>query len=490
MSMSRRHFMTALTATTGAATSLSPHGLAVGHDMPGWQLGYANAPAGGFAPMEMDLLSGRLPASFGGALYRNGPAWFTHGDEVIGHWFDGDGMVQKIDFTGGKAVHSGQFVSTPKRQQEMAAGRFLAPGFGSAGDESFAMTGPDSANAANTALLMMDGDLLALWEAGSPTALDPASLETRGLKTWREDLAGMPFLAHPKIEPNGTVWNLAIGGGRIGIYKIGATGRTEDFQLISTTTASYIHDWAMTDRHLLIMLQPWVQTRNLPPFVNSLEWRPDEALRVLIIDKSDFSQQRWAEVPAKAFFHTGAAWEDASGTIHIDVSLYDMPVLGNGAASNLVRGDYQAEADLPPARLSQIIIPSEGPARIVATDIDGEFPTVHPHYHGGSRRYTTLVGGETVGRPGATTLSVMDWQSGAGQHFNYGADRIAEEHLIVAKPGGRTERDAWVVGTVLNTRRRRSEVHIFDLANVNDGPVASFGARYAWPLGFHGTFAR
>lgn len=57
------------------------------------------------------------------------------------------------------------------------------------------------------------------------------------------------------------------------------------------------------------------------------------------------------------------------------------------------------------------------------------------------------------------------------------------------KPGGRSEADAWLVGTVPNTRSQRTEVHILDAADVSAGRVATFAARYAWPLGFYVIFA-
>ena len=38
--------------------------------------------------------------------------------------------------------------------------------------------------------------------------LDPESLTTRGAKTFRDDLKGMPFSAHPRVEADGK----AIGG--------------------------------------------------------------------------------------------------------------------------------------------------------------------------------------------------------------------------------------------------------------------------------------
>ncbi|MEM9739019.1 MAG: carotenoid oxygenase family protein [Pseudomonadota bacterium] len=488
MDMTRRSLLTALGVSAGAAAVAAP-GFAAGSDMPGWQVGYANAPAAGFGPAEMDLISGRFPSGFAGSFYRNGPGWFQYGDDVLGHWFDGDGMVQRIAFDGGKAIHAGAFVQTNKHRSEQAAGRFRAAGFGSAGDPTFPIMSSDDVNAANTSVIMVNGELLALWEGGSPFALDAATLETKGPKVLRDDLKGMPFLAHPKIEPNGTIWNLGVAGSRVGVYKMAASGSVTDFQMIDIGKASYIHDWAMTERHLIIIAQPWIMTRNIPPFVNTLEWHPDEGLDLIIIEKDDFSNRRTVTVDAHAFYHTGAAWEDASGAIHVDLALYDQPFLGEGGATNLMKGEFDALEDQGLSRLSRVIIPARGPARIEKTHVDGEFPVVHPGFHGLERRLTALVGGSAPGRPGARRVSTMDWKTGVSRHFDYGLDRIPEEHLFVAKPGGRVEADAWLVGTVLNTRTQRSEVHIFDVADVSAGPVASFAARYAWPLGFHGTFA-
>ncbi|MEM1150818.1 MAG: carotenoid oxygenase family protein [Pseudomonadota bacterium] len=488
MSLSRRTFLTALGATTGAA-ALAGQGLARGKSGPAWQVGYANAPAEGFEPGPMDLVSGRLPDGFRGSFYRNGPGWFRYGDDVLGHWFDGDGMVQRIAFEDGQAVHSGKFVQTRKHAIEQAAGEFRAAGFGSFGDPTYSIMSSDDVNAANTSVLMVDDEVLALWEGGSPFALDARTLETKGPKTLRDDLKGMPFLAHPKVEPNGTIWNLGVAGRRVIIYKMAASGAVIGTEMIDIGRASYIHDWAMTDRHLVIMAQPWIMTRNIPPFVNSLEWQPDEGLDLIIIEKDNLSNRRTVSVDAHSFFHTGAAWEDSAGAIHIDVALYAEPFLGEGGATNLMRGEFDPLEDNGESRLSRIVIPASGPPRIEKTDVDGEFPVVHPQFHGLERRLTAMVGGNAPNRPGARRVSTMDWKTGQVRHFDYGLDRIPEEHLFVAKPGGRSEADAWLVGTVLNTRTQRSEVHILDAADVSAGPVATFAARYAWPLGFHGTFA-
>ena len=250
--------------------------------MPAWHVGYATAPAQGFGPGPMRLVSGKAPAGLTGTLYRNGPAHFKHGEAYATHWFDGDGMVQRINILDGKAVHTGRFIDTPKRRREMAVDKFLAPGFGTVGDPSYPVASSNDVNPGNISVMMSGGELLALWEAGTPYRLDPVTLETKGLKVWREDLAGMPFLAHPKREPNGRVWSLAIAGRRVGIYKIAPDGATEEFAMVDIGAAHYIHDWTMTERKLVILCQPWIQTKNTPPFIDGFQWKPEQGMKFLV----------------------------------------------------------------------------------------------------------------------------------------------------------------------------------------------------------------
>ncbi len=492
MDLSRRHFLEAGFGV-GVAGSLgacaSPGAMLRAPGMPDWHLGYKNAPPAGFDPSPMTLALGAVPADLKGSFYRNGPAQMQYGDQYASHWFDGDGLIHRIAIEDGQAVHQARFAETKKRREEQAAGKFLSPGFGTLGDESYSVEGPDDVNAANTSVLVVNGELLALWEAGSAFAMDAETLETRGPKTWRDDLKGMPFLAHPKVEPDGRVWNLAVGGDRVGIYRIAKTGELEDFGMVNIGRAAYIHDWTMTDRHLIILVQPWVNENLRPPVVAGFEWQPQHGLQMLIVDKDDFTNQRWAQAPARMFFHTGSAWEESDGTIKFDVVLYREPVLGVGGGAAEIRGDWTEPGPNENGILTQIVIPTSGDAKLVETGINGEFPQVDPRYRGQRRRLTALCTAPSRLRPGQTALTVHDWESGQSDTFNFGESRMVEEFLFVPKSGGSTEAESWLIGTVLNLKSEVSEVCLFDAARVSDGPVCIWQAAYSWPLGFHGTWA-
>lgn len=486
--LSRRLFLGGMAGASAAALAGCQTGAALGAANGDWRDGFANGPPEGFAPAKMKLVSGRAPVGLAGNFYRNGPAQLHYGETDASHWFDGDGMVHRIAIGDGEAEHRAKFVATNKREHEFAAGKFMAPGFGTHADPDFPIESPDDTNAANTSVIVIDGRLMALWEAGSPFELDAMTLETKGPVTWVDNMKGMPFLAHPKVEPDGRVWNLAVNGPRVGIYRISKGAELEDFTLVDIGAASYIHDWTMTERHLIIMVQPWIMTKQLPPFIDGFEWRPQDGLKMLIIDKDDMSKRRWAQGPARAFYHTGSGWEDGDGTIRFDAVFYREPVLGSGGGSQMISGNY-ADDEIPAGELTMVEIPKSGDARLTGTGLMGEFPQVDPRLRGKRRDLTVMPTGRSPGRPGETGLTLRDWKSGRDDTFIFGGSHLVEEVLFVPKPGGSGERDSWLVGTALNVQAGANEVFVFDAGDVSGGPVAVWRADYTWPLGFHGTWS-
>ena len=106
MELSRRTLIGAGTAA-GAMSFLPARTWAESSSkMPDWQLGYRTAPAEGFGPSKLRTVFGKAPADLQGTLYRNGPGQFHYGDSYASHWFDGDGMIQKIAIEDGEAVHT------------------------------------------------------------------------------------------------------------------------------------------------------------------------------------------------------------------------------------------------------------------------------------------------------------------------------------------------------------------------------------------------
>jgi carotenoid cleavage dioxygenase-like enzyme len=440
---------------------------------------------GDIAAHAMRRIHGRAPRGLEGALYRNGPARFRRPGGSARHWFDGDGLVRRFRLADGEAELAARFVDTPKRRQEGRLGAMVMPGFGTPADPRAEIGSADDANAANTSVMAVGDALWALWEAGSPTALDPATLETRGFVSLRPDLKGMPFLAHPRVEPGGRIWNLGMSDGRAAVWRLAADGALEDLRVIDLPRASYVHDFTATERSLVIVLQPWVRTRQVAPFSAGFDWLGAEATLVLVLDKADLSARRVFEVPAFGFFHLGDAWEEADGTIRFDVCAHpDMRFAADGAREMLNGVPLGGE----PARLALAALHPDGRGELQRSEVVGEFPRSDPRLAGQARSLTVHVTGETPGRPFASGVAVQDWRSGRSRAFDFGPGHVVDEMVVVPKPGAGGEADAWLVGPSINLRDRTTELHVLDLARIEDGPVVSWASQTVLPAGFHGTW--
>lgn len=491
MTPSRRAFLSGCAALSAAVATPEIARAALARDVAGrqpWALAVADLP-GDVPEHALTRFHGRAPAGLEGALFRNGPGQFRRPGGSATHWFDGDGLMRRFRIAEGRATLAARFADTPKRRHEAALDAMVMPGFATPADPRARIGGPDdanSANSANTAVLAAGGAVWALWEGGSPLAMDPETLATRDFVTLRPDLRGMPFQAHPRIDPDGDVWNVGLAGQRAIVWRLRPDGGLVSAGVIDLPRASYMHDFTATRRHLVFVLQPWIFREYRIPYAAALDWQPELGTQVLVIDKDDPGRRRVFELPAFAHFHLGDAWEEADGTIRFDTAVLDDMRFGTEGAVDLLRG--VARPDIAPGRLALVTLGPDGRAELLDTGVAAEFPEGDPRRAGQRRDLTVHVAGERRDRPLPTGLALRDWSTGREDVFTFGEDQITEEMVVVPKPGGGGERDAWLVGPSINLREGRTELHVFDIARVADGPVVSWRADLALPAGFHGAW--
>lgn len=439
------------------------------------------------APETLRLLHGHPPAELAGTLFRNGPAKFRRPGGNAGHWFDGDGLIRAFNVRDGAARFHARFVNTEKRRVETEAGAMIMAGFGTAQRPGTKIANNDAANAANTSVIQVGDELWALWEAGSATQLDPATLATIGPKTFRPDLKAMPFLAHPRFERDGRIWNLGLAGDRALIWRIDADGGLESADMIHLPRASYIHDFTMTDTHLILVLHPWIEDRVATPMNAGFVWRPEQGTRILVIDKSDFSAQRSFDLPPLFCFHMSSAWSEKDGTIRFDACLYDDASFASQGGQELVLGIKPKNAT---AQLAMITLHADGRAELDRVGTVAEFPRIDQRFSGLRRRYTVHVDIPNADMPLFRGVGIQDWQTGSHHVFDMGHGQLVEEMVFTPRPGSNEELDGWLIGTTLNLKARATELHVFDARRIEAGPICSWRASRPVPLGFHGSFIR
>lgn len=440
------------------------------------------------------VIEGRLPADLQGVFYRNGPGRFERDGERYRHWFDGDGFVQRWQIGDGKVRHQGRFVETRKFVEESAAGQFLYPAFGT----PIARRGfrdNDSLNVANTNLLPFNGKLYALWEGGSATEIDPDTLATAGLKTWREDLKAMPFSAHPKIAPDGTLWNFgaAPGSDRLALYRIGPDGSVLQAAMVEVPKLALLHDFAVSERHLIFVVPPYdiTEDRKLS-LAERHVWAGSGAqarpTRIVVVAKDTLTVRRVFELPPQMVFHFGNAWDENGGAVtHFDLVLHEGDELA--ALGHVMEGVPQPNR-LAAHRAVRVTLDYASGRVATANLLDGaEFPRVMPQVVGQRHRRLAVLSCDRR-NPSLTldTVNIVNVDTGKADSWRFGAGWRVEEHVLVPRRGARGELDGYLLGVAQDTRTGTGVLSVFDAARVHAGPLALARLPYRTPHCFHGNF--
>ena len=447
-----------------------------------------------FADLDADLpraamtrVQGRAPAGLAGSLYRNGPGKFRRPGGSVDHWFDGDGLMRAFRISDGEATLEARFIDTPKRRADTAANAVVTPGFGTAARPGASIRNSDDVNAANISVMPVGDELWALWEAGSPIAMDAADLSTKGIKTLRSDLAHMPFLAHPRRDPGGDVWSLGLAGAKAIVWRLAGDGGLKSATMIDLPQASYVHDFTATRSHLILILQPWIQDRMVMPYNESFTWRPDMGTKVLVLAKDDLSQRRIYELPAFFAFHYGSAWEERDGTLRFDGCVSDDARFATQNGRTLMTGNWTPQ---PAPILGLFALRPDGRATLDQTGVAAEFPRVDGRFSGGPRRYTVHAASAAPNAPLFHGVATHDWKTGASDAFDFGEHQLVEEAVFVARPGSSDELDGWLLAPSVNTQAQATELHVFDARRIAAGPVCTWRARHVLPVSLHGAFVK
>ncbi len=438
------------------------------------------------------LIEGKIPAELRGVFYRNGPGLFERGGQRYQHWFDGDGLVNAWRFTDKGVAHQTRFVRTEKFMAESAASEFLLPVFGSRIKAKRQIKNSDSVNTANTNVVLLGDKLLAMWEGGSAYELDPNTLETRGPVAWKPELKAMPFSAHPKVEADGTFWNFGtVMMGKIILYHLSAKGDLLRYQLVDAPPSAMVHDFAVSQKHIIFLLAPIALDQALLKagggFGEAMRWNANDSVKVLIIDKADFTKQRLLELPSFMVFHFGNAWEE-NNVIRVDFVKSDNLDTVSDYMPKIMRGELARSVDSHAAFLK--IDLNTGRLTMESRKEQVEFPRIDPRFVAVRNRqvfYPTYVGAAEKNW-GFNSMMRLDKDSGKTDTYSFGEDFRLEEHVLVAKPGSSREGEGWLVGVGFDVARQQSFATVFDAMNLQAGPIALAHLPYWVPLCFHGNF--
>jgi carotenoid cleavage dioxygenase-like enzyme len=438
---------------------------------------------------------GELPSGLNGTLYRNGP---NPQFPIKGaHLFGGDGMLHAFELSNGRASYRNRWVRTAHWKAERQAGRRLFDGFGRAEESDLAAADVADEGVANTHVMWHAGRLLALEEAHLPIEIEPDTLATRGPYDFGGALNG-PFTAHPKTDPV-TGEMIFFGYGATGPLSSGMTYGTIDaaghvtrFDRFEAPYASMVHDFAVTERHVLFPILPLSASmaraqRGQPPFA----WEPGLGARVGVMSREGRIEDiRWFEGEAGYVFHVMNAWEehDTKGyRIVADVMRYDEPPLfpyPDGRPTDPLRSV---------ARLCRWTFDLASPGNRFEQepldDLAGEFPRMDDRRAGLAYRHGWYAcQREAFHGAGNEGLAHHDAVTGHRTlHYLPPGDRVSEPVFLPRAPDA-AEGEGWLLATAYRAADCRSDLIVFDAQSLPDGPIATVQLSHRVPSGFHGSW--
>lgn len=478
--MNRRGFLKMAAASLAATALSSPLAFAA----PGkFARGLRSVPDKGMARRPLSLIAGKRPEGFTGTYFLNGPAKFERNGFRYNHWFDGDGMMNAFRFGDGPATHEGRFIETPKFTAEQEAGRFLYPAFDSFPPNFTPVQRPDDMNAANISVLPVGDQLWALWEGGSPVAVERDDLSTDGVVRLGEGLEGVPFTAHPRVDREGRIWafgNSAFSG-QLVLYELAPDGKLKRVSILDDVPPSMIHDFVVTDRHLIVGYAPFYIGGHDGTYLERFSWHADKPRLYHVIDKESFEVVRRYEVPAAFVFHHFNAWEEADGTIRFGACAYEDGGFMTEDARTMMKGElYTGDND---AVYEAITLYPDGRHRIERDGTKAEFPVCDPRqvslattsYHIGHAPGGNLLSNALIAR-GPDGEIKGQWAAEA--------DTLLGEHVPIPRADGGT----WLIGTQFDAQRGRTLLALFDGAEISSGPLAVWQTPEVIPLPLHGTW--
>ncbi|QBR91959.1 carotenoid oxygenase family protein [Nocardioides euryhalodurans] len=468
-----------------------------------------------FAPVREELtatdltVTGDLPDHLDGRYLRIGPNPLGDpGDQH--HWFLGEGMVHGVRLRDGEA----QWYRNRWVRSADVATALDEPVRGRPGGSDFA---------ANTNVLEHAGRTLALVEGGSPPYELTHDLDTVGPCDFGGTLPSLPgrpgYSAHPHEDPvTGELHAVSYSwmrGNRVDYSVLDTSGRIRRSVEIQVHGSPMMHDFALTERHVVILDLPvtfdvGMATADVPrpvrPVVRGVlnriigrnpvserliaqvarggggspslpyRWNPDYPARIGVLPRdADGEAIRWFEIDPCFVFHTLNAYDDGEQVV-VDVIRHPRMF------ATVLNGPDEGAATM--ARFTLDL--ASGTAREVGLDQRSqEFPRHDERLTGRRHRYGYAVGFE-AGTLGDTVLR-HDLDAGTTQVRRLGAGAEASEFCFVPRPGGTAEDDGVLLGYVHRRAEGLSDLRVLDAATLEDVAAVHLPGRV--PAGFHGNWS-
>ncbi|QYN21677.1 carotenoid oxygenase family protein [Amycolatopsis sp. DSM 110486] len=442
---------------------------------------------GNFAPVTHEHtatrleVTGELPDYLDGRYLRNGPNPLARQDPESYHWFLGDGMVHGVRLRGGRAEwYRNRWIRTPH-----------VAGLLGEGPEA-----PNMGIGANTNVIGHAGRTLALIEGGLPAYELTEELDTVGACDFDGTLPG-DYTAHPKRDPgtgelHAVTYTFGLGN-RVRYSVVGTDGRARRVVDIEVTGRPMMHDFSLTEKHVVFYDLPVTFDANQTPAhvdvpdpvtarsgrgVSSLpyRWNPEYPARVGVMPRDgDNADVRWFDVEPCYVFHPLNAYDDGDRVV---LHVVRHPKVFDHGVHGPTEGEPTLDrwtVDLTAGKVLEERIDEHGQ----------EFPRVDERHVGRAHRY-----GYAVAVDGLSNLTGAvykhDLRNGTAQRHGFGPGRVPGEFVFVPSRVDAAEDEGVLMGFVFDAATQRSDLALLDAGTLE--PVAAVHLPDRVPHGFHGNW--
>ncbi len=454
----------------------------------------------------LPVISGTVPKDLAGVLYRAGPGRLANYGLPYDHLFDGDGIIHRFQFDTGTVTYRSRWVETPQYRKEAAQKRTLYRSFGTnlpGGLWKNALRF-NLKNAANTTPLLLDNNLLTLWEGGAPHMVDAETLEYRG--HWDGGGAlrsrsvverimgnGRPFSAHPKDIPGDDyIYNFGLSPGlrqRLLLYRVHRSTGTLTVREVALPRLTFMHDCAVTAAGTRIFFDVGVAFHLMDAFVGrippgaSIREDADAPTIIRLYDNDD--QERTLPGPAGYVFHIPNGYETAT---HYVVDTCWLERFPDSTDFHAMLNDRFPATPFLPTLTRQRINKNDG--TVEGEELSPyplELPSINPAVRGRAHRYIWGVA-EPPDRLVAATMygiAKVDTKTHQTQYHDM-YPRIVGEPLFVPRRNATEEDDGYLLALAFDSTAYQGQLTIFDARDLTELTVLALPN--PTPLGFHGTF--
>ncbi len=492
---------------TISALKTSSKSASKGFNREDWASAYCNVEKE-LKNVELKLVKGKVPNDLCGTFYRNGPGQLERGGQWVHHPFDGDGMIAAIQFKEGKVKLTNKFIRTKAWEEEQKAQKFLYRGvFGTQKPGGPLSNAFDLRlkNIANTNVIKLGENLLALWEADSPHALNPRTLETYGLSSLDGTLKEKEALsAHPRFDPghndNPRMVTFGVKTGpksTIRLLEFESEGPNAG-NLISDRKDTFngfafLHDFAITP-NWAIFLQNAIEFNPLPYLIGQkgaaqcLKSKKNGQAKLLLIprDSGCFAGQepKVCNAPNGFVFHHLNAYENNDKIILESIFYSDFPSIGPDDDFRQINFDQ-----IPEGKLKRCIINTKQKEIKISTISEQccEFAMVNPRKQGKYAQYAWMASSEQkVGNGPLQAIKKIDLKNNTEYIWSAAPRGFVNEPLMIPSTSSDLEDDGWVIVLIWNGERLGTDLIILKANDLSEQAILELPISI--PYGLHGSW--